>query len=268
MPNTLCILTLNIWNYNAPWPKRRALIIETIQKHEPDIVGFQEIRHSGEHNDQGKNQAQQFAEHLPDYHYIYRPAQRNPERDQWEGLSIFSRLPILSSSHIKLSIDPTDDRDNHQRIVLRTEIQTPTGPLNLFDTHLSLSQKGRSRTVKEITRYISQYPSTTPAVLVGDFNETPDQEPIRHIVEQNGFIDAWANQHPNDPGWTHTTENAYVKSRNDERKGHRIDYIFVRPSQNSQIRNCQRIADQPDTDGYFPSDHFGLIVDLSLEKPE
>ena len=106
------------------------------------------------------------------------------------GLSIFTPLPILSSSHIKLSHDPNDDRDNHQRIVLRAGVQTSTGPLNLFDTHLSLSQKSRSRTVKEITQFISQYPSTTPAVLVGDFNEISDQEPIRHIAEQSEFIDA------------------------------------------------------------------------------
>jgi exonuclease III len=67
MSNTLRILTLNIWNYNDPWPKRRALITETIQKHQPDLIGFQEIRHSGEHDEDGKNQAQQLAECLPDY---------------------------------------------------------------------------------------------------------------------------------------------------------------------------------------------------------
>ena len=267
MPNTIRILTLNIWNYNAPWPTRRSLIIDTINQHNPDIIGFQEIRHSGEHNIDGKNQAQQFAKHLPGYTYIYRPAQQNPERDQWEGLSIFSRLPILSSSYLKLSQDPNDNRDNHQRIVLRTEVQTPAGPFNLFDTHLSLSQQGRSRTVKEITQYVSQYPNTTLAVLVGDFNETPDQEPILHIVKEGAFIDAWDNQHPNDKGWTYTTENTYVRNRNDDRKGHRIDYIFVRPNQNGQgtILNCQRIADQPDSDDHYPSDHFGLIADLSLE---
>ena len=98
MPNQIRILTLNIWNYNNPWLTRRALIIKTIQQHNPDIIGLQEIRHSDEHDIDGKNQAQQFADHLSDYTYIYRPAQQNPERNQWEGLSIFTRFPLSSSS--------------------------------------------------------------------------------------------------------------------------------------------------------------------------
>jgi len=266
MPQTLRICTLNIWNYNDPWPTRRALIAKTIKEHNPDIIGFQEIRHSSEKNENGQNQAQQLATHLPDYDYIYQPAQRESDKDQWEGLAIFTRHPILASSHIKLSVDPEDNRDNHQRIVLRAQIKTPVGSFNFFNTHLSLSHKARIRSTQEITAYLNKYTEDIPSALVGDFNETPGQTPIRHITETHHLIDAWAQQHPNDQGWTFSNENPYVRKGNDKRSGHRIDYIFVKPSSTAgPIISCQRIADQPDENNAYPSDHFGLIADLSLK---
>ena len=259
-PYTIRILTLNIWNYNDPWSHRRNLIVQTVNDTNPDIIGFQEIRHDGQHDENGNNQAQQLAEHLSDYCYIYRPAQQNPERDQWEGLSIFSRLPILSSSHIQLSRNPEDDRDNHQRIVLHAELKTPSRPVHFFDTHLSLSQNARNRTVREITAFTNRYP--LPHILVGDFNELPDQEAICHITAN--FQDAWNHLHPDDPGHTYSSENTYIDQKSETRHGRRIDYIFVQPSPKSQLVTCNRTADQPDPEGHFPSDHFGLIADISL----
>lgn len=267
MSQSLRILTLNIWNYNAPWTRRRDLIAQTITQHNPDIIGFQEIRHSGQKNDHNKNQAQQLAEHLPNYHYIYKPAQRNPEKDEWEGLSIFSKRPFLSSSFIALSRNPEDDRDHHQRIVLHAELQTPSGTLHFFNTHLSLSQKGRSRTVREITAFVARYTGDLPSILVGDFNEVPNQDPIQHITNETKLIDTWHHAHPNDPGWTFTDDNPYVRKGNDHRRGHRIDYIFAQPPKpnGGQLITCTRIADQPAPDGHYPSDHYGLIADFHLK---
>ena len=42
---TLRILNLNIWNYNAPWPERRARIVGLIQDTQPDLVALQEVRY-------------------------------------------------------------------------------------------------------------------------------------------------------------------------------------------------------------------------------
>ena len=135
-PHILRAMSLNIWNYNPPWPRRRELIVRAVRETDPDIIGFQEIRHDGARNDAGRNQAEQLAERLPDYRFVYRPAQRDPEDGRWEGLAVFSRLPFRSSSHIELSRDASDGRDNHQRIVLHAEIETPAGPLHFFNTHL------------------------------------------------------------------------------------------------------------------------------------
>ncbi|MDA0710413.1 MAG: endonuclease/exonuclease/phosphatase family protein [bacterium] len=267
MTHTLRVCTLNIWNYNDPWIRRRQLIVDTIREWQPDVIGFQEIRHSGSKNDGNKNQAQQLAQTLGDYTYIYQPAQRNPEKDEWEGLAIFSRLPIVGSSFVNLSLDPTDARDNHQRIVLHAQLNGPAGSFHFFNTHLSLSEQGRIRTTREITDYVAQYAGDLPSVLVGDFNDTPDRMSIRHITGDAGLCDVWDHLNPDNPGWTFSSENAYVRQRNhDTRKAHRIDYIFAQPrsGETGRMITCKRIADTADPDGLFPSDHFGLIADIAL----
>jgi len=265
--DTLRIMTLNIWNYNPPWTRRRELIARAVRDADPDIIGFQEIRHDGALDEAGRNQAQQLAGLLPEYRYIFQPAQRDPEHDRWEGLAVFSRLPFISSSHIDLSRDAGDDRDNHQRIVLHAEIDTPAGSIHFFDTHLSLSRRGRSRTVREIAAFTHRYAGPLPGILVGDLNEIPAGEPIRHLTEDAGFTDAWAHLHPDDSGVTYTTANAYVKGKRPEGGGRRIDYILVRPPADGQsrLRTIRRVADRPAEDGHFPSDHFGLLAEIHIE---
>jgi len=259
-------MTLNIWNYNPPWERRRELIAEAVEQGDPDVVGFQEIRHDGQRNVDGQNQAQQLAALLPGYRFIYRPAQRDPGEDRWEGLAMFSRLPLASSSAVRLSRDPDDGRDNHQRIALHAELAVGGSRLHVIDTHLSLSRKGRSRTVRELVAFAGRYAGDSPVVLLGDFNEAPEGEPIQYITGQGGYVDAWDHRHPGEPGWTFTGENAYVQAKHSgaEVQGRRIDYIFVRsPSAGGAgICDCRVVANRRAVDGEFPSDHFGLLADI------
>jgi endonuclease/exonuclease/phosphatase family metal-dependent hydrolase len=263
---TLRVMTLNIWNYNEPWTRRRDLIAEAVQQVQPHVIGFQEIRHDGKRDDGGKNQAEQLAEGLPGYRYLVQPAQRNPEHDQWEGLAIFSRLPILSSSHLELSRDPQDSQDNHQRIVLQAGIQTSGGPFSFCATHLSLSDRGRRRTVREVARFVKRPSSGLPGVVVGDFNATPAEESVTYLTTEGELIDAWSAANGSAPGITFDGANPYTGS---DESGRRIDYIFLSQAGAGRLTACWRVADQPAADGHMPSDHFGLAADILLEeRPE
>jgi endonuclease/exonuclease/phosphatase family metal-dependent hydrolase len=261
LDGTLRVMTLNIWNYNEPWARRRDLIAEAVRQVGPHVIGFQEIRHDGKRNDGGKNQAEQLAERLPEYRYVFQPAQRNPEVDQWEGLAIFSLLPILSSSHRELSRDPKDLHDNHQRIVLHTEIQTSGGPFEFYATHLSLSEQGRRRTVREVARFVTHHPAGLPAVVVGDFNATPDEESVTYLTTEGGLADGWKTANGSAPGITFDGANPYTGSNE---VGRRIDYIFLSQAGAPRLASCRRVADPLAADGHMPSDHFGLAADILL----
>ena len=63
-----------------------------------------------------------------------------------EGVAILSKFPIIKQDYIILSRDFTDKQDDHQRVVLHATISVPyLGPVHVYGTHLSLSEKARDR---------------------------------------------------------------------------------------------------------------------------
>ncbi|HEY65609.1 MAG TPA: hypothetical protein G4O02_13665 [Caldilineae bacterium] len=251
------VMSLNIWNYNAPWPRRRELIIEAVRAADSDVVAFQEIRSDPDRDEldaDGRrlNQAQQIAMRLPDYpHLIFRPAMHY-RGGVWEGLAILSRLPIADQGWVPLTQDLTDPDDRHQRIVLHARFDLPDVSFHLFNTHLSLSRAARLRTVPEVLTYMDRFRG--PRLLVGDLNEHPDQAPME-ILREAGWTDVWAALHPGEPGYT---------SRSDE-PWQRIDYAWASPELVPYLEAIELVADQPDEDGVFPSDHIGLVVTINVE---
>jgi endonuclease/exonuclease/phosphatase family metal-dependent hydrolase len=135
----------------------------------------------------------------------------------------------------RLSRDFGDEFDAHQRVVQRTLVETAFGPVNLFQTHLSLSPKARLRNVREIWAYVQRF--STPQVLLGDLNATPKDQAVRFLCgkfEQQGesgdFVDAWSLRPRNVTTEQRlpdkVTRNGFTFSSFEPNK--RIDYILLR----------------------------------------
>ena len=253
----LRVMTLNIWNYNPPWERRRELILETIRIADSDVIGFQEIRHDRERDAEGLHQAEQLAGELSEYAWACVPAQKDVGVDRWEGLAVFSKIPFKRTDHEMLTRDPSDEGDRHQRIVLHAEIEWQGGPVHFLDTHLSLSAQARERSVSEIVGYADGLPDGD-IILVGDLNAVPESPPVRMLVEA-GFVDVWHQLRPSESGRTFSEENCFVEEAGG---GRRIDYILNRPGTALRPVSCSRVGDKVSPDGLFPSDHFGLIADF------
>jgi endonuclease/exonuclease/phosphatase family metal-dependent hydrolase len=118
-----------------------------------------------------------------------------------------------------------------------------------------------------------------PTVIAGDFNAPPDAASIRYLsgLQSLGgrsvwYHDAWAVAGEG-PGHTWTTDNAIVA----ERVGRfihqfpyrrRIDYVFIgsyeaHPGAYCTIQNVSLAFDRP-VDGVWPSDHYGVMVDVEI----
>ncbi len=261
----LKIMSYNIWNYNEPWAERRKMIVDCILEEDPDIIGLQEIRDDARFNPPGQNQARQIARRTGlDYHY--QPAMvysRSPRCV--EGVCIMSRHPIESTTYVELTRDPKDEMDFHQRIVLNGTIRLPLGQLEFFVTHFSLSPKMRLSNALELIQFVQSFNSPLPKFIVGDFNCTPDDRPIRILtgVERlpnqlavGNLIDVWeeapmqARYCSNGP-WTHG--------------GRRIDYIFMTSSPWARA-NVKRFAIlNPRNEKKLPaSDHTALAATISI----
>lgn len=117
--------------FTLPKKKKKKKLVKKLK---PDVIGFQEVRY-----DQSATpfrdryfQVSHLAELLPEYQYVYQPAMvylehGDPPGHVDEGVAIFSTLPIVETSHLRLSRDRGDREDDHQRIVLRARIKTPKG---------------------------------------------------------------------------------------------------------------------------------------------
>jgi len=263
---SLRILDLNIWNYNAPWLERRAQIVQLIQDTEPDMIALQEIRYHDwlPHPD---HQADQILDGLSGYHSIWRPAHYwapgqgdNQGQTCWEGLAIFSRRPIIDQAHVRLSRNPNDPQDAHQRLVLGAQIRTPDeGPFWLFDTHYPLSADARARAVVETHEFVCQTAGALPFVLAGDFNARPNDLPIRFLSGQadldgqrGSLFDAWCAAHPAEPGYTFP---AWEPTQ-------RIDYLWAPPT--VQIESISVVGSVPNRETISPSDHCGLLATIDF----
>lgn len=276
--------------------------MRAIREQAPDVIGFQEVRARkvAVHNESRSQVADLAALLGPGYQYVpltasrstvtvshstfisshrytYVPAMGFAESEHeyvHEGLAIFSRFPIVASDHLRLSRDPNDGSDFHQRICMRARIATPLGFVNMMTTHLSLSKRARRRTLKEIGKWAAE--SKEPSVLVGDFNAEFGARDSNPLVSKHGWHDAWADMHAagaKQKGWTFNTWEP--KSR--------IDYVLLQgltalgisvegskgEAWSTHLWPIAGVKDMKRT--MFPSDHMFLKARLTLTlepKPE
>jgi endonuclease/exonuclease/phosphatase family metal-dependent hydrolase len=259
----LKIMSYNIWNYNEPWKDRRKLIVDTILEADPDVVGLQEIRDDRKFNPVGQDQARQIAERTG-FDYQYQPAMiysRTPRSA--EGLCIMSRHPIDSTSYGELTKSPDDERDFHQRIVLNGTISLPLGALEFFVTHFSLSSEMRIRNAVELLQFVNTFNSNLPKFIVGDFNCTPDELPIKILTGMDSVEDQVAIGNLVDV-WEEMPHEVRTKAVTHGEK--RIDFIFMIPSPwaEASIKDIS-ILNKIDQ-GIFASDHSALTTTINISR--
>ncbi len=262
----LRLMSYNVWNYNDPWPQRRKIIVDTILEQDPDIIGLQEIRDDRKFNPIGQNQASQIASRTGlDYHY--QPAMvysRSPR--SVEGLCVMARHPMESTAYVELTRNPQDQKDFHQRIVLNATLALPSGSLEFFVTHFSLSPEMRVCNSLELLQFMQNFNSGLPKFVVGDFNATPDEDAMRiltggeRLPDQSvigNFVDLW--------------DEAPAERRKSATRGpfshgdRRIDYIFMVPCPWARV-TVKDVAflDARDSSGLAGSDHAAVVADVSI----
>jgi endonuclease/exonuclease/phosphatase family metal-dependent hydrolase len=269
----LRVLTLNLWHDMGPWPARAARIRAWLDRLDPDVVGFQEALRGPD-----LDQVASLLEHrLPHRDYTCAAMLKRDGGELEFGNAIASRWPIVGRAAARLP-----DRGDHEtRAVLHCEIDAPFGPLAFSCTHLHWRfHHGdvRCRQVAEIARQVvARRPKGGyPPVLVGDFNAEPDSDEIRfltggHVLEGKSvyFHDAWrvagegdAAKPSGSSGWTWSNGNPYARLALEPNR--RIDYVFAGyplASGLGLVERCRVVCDD-ETDGVFPSDHFGVYAEL------
>jgi endonuclease/exonuclease/phosphatase family metal-dependent hydrolase len=279
------VLTLNLWSYNNPydypaqrgitrgavpgspaatrsapdgsWPIRRALVLDLLRSEQPDVVGLQEVA-SHPTVEEGRNTATQLAEALG-WSALYARDDGPPEADgRVNGLAIISPHPLH-----ELACLPLPDRGGREdRLCLVAEARTSDGPLIFMTSHFALAgsvteeRAVRDESVRRILAFCRSLPCGAPVVLCGDLNTVPALRPVRCLTgaealdgERGAFRDAGA-----------AVAGTAIATMPSQDPVVAIDYVLV---QNARVLGCRAIG-APDAEGYFPSDHLGLVADLDL----
>ncbi|RHX98290.1 hypothetical protein DYB25_005511 [Aphanomyces astaci] len=276
------IATYNVWNVNPPgvvyghanrwsmYSRRMDHLVAFVRQVDADIVGLQEVRVDNSFGPVGHHaQIQHIMERLGTaYQYVYRPAMaypndQNPMEHVEEGPAILSKHPILTSDYVLLSRVVDDPNDSHHRLCLHAAVDVPHwGVVDVYVTHLSLSERSREQTMVEVWEFMQQGKGVTQ-VLLGDLNAEPQSHGIQFLqgkVPLHGHTtdlrDAWLHVHHEEPepkskDKVHV-EHAFTFPSDDPVK--RIDFVLSRGQ--GHAVSCDVFGQAPTADSaHFPKDN-------------
>jgi len=259
------LLTLNIWGapYSKHRPQRIRAIIDRIQILNPDIVALQEVYLA--------DNRQQLTQGLKQIGYSY--IHYFGSGVLGSGLLTASKYPVIDANFLRFRLGGKPDKILHgdyyvAKGVGMAEVKTPDGIVTVFNSHTHAQYEPHDdneyhiftdTNLYEIARFMQ---NSSTAVLCGDLNIRPDQRGYDIILQLGKLTDVWSQLHDDKAGVTFSTDNPYVESANQ-----RLDYVMVRgqvAAKSIDIVMTEKISNYDDALAY--SDHYGLLVDLDLQR--
>lgn len=260
MAQHINIISYNI-RFNNPgdgvnaWPNRSSQVAALLSFHQADIFGLQEAL---------IGQIEDIHTQMPQMKWV------GVGRDDGEKAGEFSPLfynsekfTALKSSGFWLSETPEkpglgwDAACNRVCSWLLLKENKSKKKFMVFNTHFDhMGVKARTESAKLILRKIKALnPSGFPVILTGDFNLTPEQEPISVITSELQDSRSITKQAAYGPTGT------FNGFKFDSPLKERIDYVFV--SNSIEVKRYGVLTDSKDL--RYPSDHLPVFVNLELK---
>jgi endonuclease/exonuclease/phosphatase family metal-dependent hydrolase len=247
--------------------ERLEMAIRELQALDPDIVAVQEASDSRRHG----NVPERLARALG-FHVVFAPATEHLF-GLWpldrvvvgllgfkEGSAILSRFPIVTSQVYEL---PRCRSWIDRRILLRAELSTAWGPLQMFSTHTA---RGEDCQMERVGQIVQDRLGAGPSLLMGDFNTPETAKGLTTLRNEAGFVDAFRIANPEAQGptvWQRIEAPDSTVSR-------RVDFILLRngPESTVTVRSSRIVLDRPgrlpDGSPLWPSDHYGVLAELDI----
>ncbi|WP_127588464.1 endonuclease/exonuclease/phosphatase family protein [Paenibacillus koleovorans] len=207
--------------------------IEVIRASGADLIGLQEVdRHFGERS--GWEDQPERLSHALGMHVAYGPNLELEEDPQHPGVrrqygtAILSRYPVEYAHNHPLPQVIVPGAWNEKRGILEAHIRIGGRLVRFLNTHLGLAAEERSLQTKVLSELVDAGStgnlSSSPIVLTGDFNTSPEQMELASI----GLLlqDSYATAHEGAHGETFLILDPGKKPEQ-ARADRCIDYIFV-----------------------------------------
>ena len=148
-----------------------APIIAAIQSVEPDIIGLQEVRGSG--------QARRLAQAL-DMNYAYAWHETDNARTRWWGVAVLSKYPINKAKRVLVR-----SGSGNMKSALVCTADIGGLPATFISVH-TVRDRRDWRSFAEIMKVVDKIPH--PVVLIGDLNMPPHDQRLELL--ESRFIDS------------------------------------------------------------------------------
>jgi len=246
---------------NRDWDRRRHVIRDALHELDADVVALQEVRVAD-------------VDELLGPGYCVTPF--SAVSDDGVGAVLATRRPHTVLEEIdQRTAEHGDDLPWCATLVVELEESVgrlvvahhkPNWPFPL--------EVEREQQALRAARAVERHAGDGPAVVLGDFDATPDAGSVqfwrgRRSLEDVSvcYQDAWETVHPTDPGLTFSAENPLVRAGEVATAvSRRIDYVLVRAGRHGallEVVRCDRLLDQP-VGGVWASDHYGVVADLAV----
>lgn len=244
---------LRYWNEadgkNA-WPNRKEQVAQLILAQEPLVLGIQEGLYP---------MLLELDAYLTDYTRVGK-GRMGPKESEF--CAIYYRKDLLSVEEVKqiwLSETPnvvgSKSWDSSLARICtwgHFTVKATGHTFVIFNTHLDhMGEIARMRGAEliwtEMEPYVKQGLS---CVLTGDFNCTPDSEPIQFL--RSKLVDAAEKKEKDSIGTFHNFTG--------QTTGGPIDYIFL--TSNIRVEDVEILTSQQG--GCYPSDHFPVVAEIEL----
>ena len=241
------------------WPYRRDNLASQVLFHEVNILGVQEALHE---------QMVDLQQRLPKYKYV--GVGREDGKEKGEYSAIFyntTRLQVLQSETFWLSLTPQIPGSKSwdaaiTRIVTWAKMKDRITKkiFFAFNTHFDhLGKEARRQSALLLLKKVNAIAGKVPAIITGDFNAHPSDEPIQVITDKSNplhLTDSKEISLTPHYGPTGTFNGFGNREVNDEP----IDYIFVKGS----WKVLKHATLSQTWNGRFASDHFSVMATIKL----
>lgn len=250
-PDTLTVVTLNLWHDQHDWPKRLDVIVRELRRIRPDVLCLQEVLQ----NPNLRNQAETLGDSLGCH--VQFASVDGPERPKRYGNAILTPHRVVVSG--ERNLEPAND----YRAVAHVRFEWKGHTVDAYSTHLHHTPEGgaiRATQIRHLLAYVDSTRSDGAVVLAGDFNAelgTPEMQPVTAR-----YVDAFRTVHPRA-----TRDQAATYNRIWGPDPGIIDHVFVAPKAGpARPVASEVIFRSVGPDSVWASDHFGLLARVAVGR--
>lgn len=234
------------------WSNRKQFLLEQVKKADPDILGVQESL---------PNQVTYLASTLPDFAHV---GTGRDENGLGESTTIFFKKKRFElKEHHQFWLSETPDTLSKgwdaaiRRICTYALLYDKKAKQSfwIFNTHFDhVGREARLKSAALILKKIREANTASlPVLLMGDFNATPESEPVQKL--SSGMKDARTAAEKRMAG----AEGSFNGFDSSKPATALIDHIFV--TSNIRVKKYAVLVESRES--RYPSDHFPVLVDLA-----